>query len=106
MVKSLSGVIIIVPKERRINVSIKKNAKKVAVIIAVAFLIALAGPVVMSVALGTDSVGVIYAAYQPSLFNAPGSQPGLFNAPGSQPGFSSGSGSQPGLSNAPGSQPQ
>jgi hypothetical protein len=108
LVKSLSGLIILVPKERRINVSIKKNAKKVAVIVAVAFLIALAGPVFMSVALGTDSVGVISAAYiiQPVTGGTgTGVMPGGGGGSGAFPGGAGGSGAIPGGAGGSGATP-
>jgi len=41
----------------------KFNLKKIALVALLVFIIALAGPVAMNLALGTDTVGVIYAAY-------------------------------------------
>ncbi len=41
----------------------KLNLKKIAFVALLVFILALAGPVVMNLALGTDTVGVISAAY-------------------------------------------
>ncbi len=63
----------------------KKAFKKIAVIALLVFLLAMAGPAVVHLALGTEDASVVQAAY-PSSKGVP--QPGASSSGGVQPGAS------------------